>query len=176
MYSELVMDHFLHPRNKGKLEDADAVGKIGNPVCGDIMHIYIKVNKGRIKDIGWETMGCAAAIATSSMLSDLAKGKTLENAMKINKQNIADALEGLPKVKMHCSNLAAEGLHRAIDNYLKKDKLIMGLMNVLSREDAEAVFKSGITTLDELKKASIQSIARSVSNEGMEKIKAYLKK
>jgi len=109
----------MNPRNKGKLKDYDAVGKVGNPVCGDVMYIYIKVKDNRIEDIGWETMGCAAAIATSSMITELAKGKTLEEAEKITKKDIADALDGLPPIKMHCSNLAADGLKKAIENYKK---------------------------------------------------------
>ncbi len=176
MYSKKVMEHFLNPRNKGKLEDADAVGKVGNPVCGDVMYIYIKVKDGKIEKIGWETMGCAAAIATSSMLSELAKGKTLEEAMKISRNDIADALEGLPPIKMHCSNLAAEGLHKAIENYLNKEKIINELMKVVNRKDAEALFKIGITSLDDLKKASMEEIANAVSDEGMEKIKKFLRK
>jgi len=120
MYTQKVVDHFMNPRNKGKLEDYDAVGKVGNPICGDVMYIYIKVNDNKIKNIGWETMGCAAAIATSSMITELAKGKTLEDAEKITKKDIADALDGLPPIKMHCSNLAADGLKKAIENYRKK--------------------------------------------------------
>lgn len=170
------MEHFLNPRNKGRLEDPDAVGKVGNPVCGDVMYIYIKVKDNRIEDIGWETMGCAAAIATSSMLSEIAKGKTLEEAYKISKKDIADSLEGLPPIKMHCSNLAAEGLHKAIDNYRRREELIKELMKVVGREDAEALFKTGITNLDELKKASIEEITNVVSKEGIERIRKYLKK
>lgn len=117
MYTQKVVDHFMNPRNKGKLEDYDAVGKVGNPICGDVMYIYIKVDDNEIKNIGWETMGCAAAIATSSMITELAKGKTLEEAEKITKKDIADALDGLPPIKMHCSNLAADGLKKAIENY-----------------------------------------------------------
>jgi len=120
MYTQKVVDHFMNPRNKGKLEDYDAVGKVGNPICGDVMYIYIKVNDNKIKNIGWETMGCAAAIATSSMITELARGKTLEEAEKITKKDIADALDGLPPIKMHCSNLAADGLKKAIENYRKK--------------------------------------------------------
>jgi len=112
----------MNPRNKGKPKDYDAVGKVGNPICGDVMYIYIKVNDNKIKNIGWETMGCAAAIATSSMITELAKGKTLEEAEKITKKDIADALDGLPPIKMHCSNLAADGLKKAIENYRKKVK------------------------------------------------------
>ncbi|HDN81540.1 MAG TPA: iron-sulfur cluster assembly scaffold protein [Methanomicrobia archaeon] len=122
MYTQKVVDHFMNPRNKGKPKDYDAVGKVGNPICGDVMYIYIKVNDNKIKNIGWETMGCAAAIATSSMITELAKGKTLEEAEKITKKDIADALDGLPPIKMHCSNLAADGLKKAIENYRKKVK------------------------------------------------------
>ena len=122
MYTQKVIDHFMNPRNKGKPKDYDAVGKVGNPICGDVMYIYIKVNGNKIKNIGWETMGCAAAIATSSMITELAKGKTLEEAEKITKKDIADALDGLPPIKMHCSNLAADGLKKAIENYRKKVK------------------------------------------------------
>jgi len=122
MYTQKVIDHFMNPRNKGKLKDYDAVGKVGNPVCGDVMYIYIKVKDNRIEDIGWETMGCAAAIATSSMITELAKGKTLEEAEKITKKNIADALDGLPPIKMHCSNLAADGLKKAIEDYKNEVK------------------------------------------------------
>lgn len=122
MYSKKVIEHFQNPKNMGELEDADAVGEVGNPVCGDVMHIYIKVKDDVITDIGWKTMGCAAAIATSSMISELAKGKTLEEALKISKKDVSDALEGLPPIKQHCSNLAADGLHRAIENYRKKQQ------------------------------------------------------
>jgi len=176
MYSKKVMDHFLNPRNKGKLEDADAVGKVGNPVCGDVMYIYIKVKDGKIEKIGWETMGCAAAIATSSMISELAKGKTLEEAMKISKKDIAEALEGLPPIKMHCSNLAAEGLHKAIENYLNRKKIIKELEEVVDRKDAESLFRIGITGIEDLKKASMEEIANAVSDKGMERIKNFLKK
>ncbi|MCK4445108.1 MAG: iron-sulfur cluster assembly scaffold protein [Thermoplasmata archaeon] len=119
MYSKKVIEHFQNPKNMGEVEDADAVGEVGNPVCGDVMKIYIKVEDGKISDIGWKTMGCAAAIATSSMISELAKGITLEEAMKITKKDVSDALEGLPLIKQHCSNLAADGLHKAIENYKK---------------------------------------------------------
>ncbi|MCK4636730.1 MAG: iron-sulfur cluster assembly scaffold protein [Methanomicrobia archaeon] len=120
MYTQKVIDHFMNPRNKGKPREYDAVGKVGNPICGDVMYIYIKVNGNRIENIGWETMGCAAAISTSSMITELARGKTLEEAEKITKKDIADALDGLPPIKMHCSNLAADGLKKAIENYRKK--------------------------------------------------------
>ncbi|MFX0020326.1 MAG: Fe-S cluster assembly scaffold protein NifU [Promethearchaeota archaeon] len=120
MYSEKVLEHFKNPKNMGEMKDADAVGIVGNPVCGDFMHIYIKIEDSKIKDISFQTFGCAAAIATSSMITELAKGKTLVEAMKLTKKDVADALDGLPPIKMHCSNLAAEGLHEAIRNYQKK--------------------------------------------------------
>jgi nitrogen fixation NifU-like protein len=119
MYSEKVLEHFRNPRNMGEIPDADGVGTVGNPVCGDLMNIYIKVQDNRISDIKFKTFGCGAAIATSSMITELAKGKTLDEALKITKQDVADSLDGLPPVKMHCSNLAAEGLHDAIRNYLE---------------------------------------------------------
>lgn len=120
MYTEKVMDHFRNPRNMGEITNADGVGTVGNPVCGDLMTIYIKVNDNRIEDIKFKTFGCGAAIATSSMITELARGKTLEEAMKISRGDVADNLGGLPPIKMHCSNLAADGLHAAIQDYLKK--------------------------------------------------------
>jgi nitrogen fixation NifU-like protein len=120
MYSEKVMEHFRNPRNMGEMPDADGVGTVGNPVCGDLMTIYIKVKDDRIVDIKFKTFGCGAAIATSSMITELAKGKTLEEAMKITRGDVAESLGGLPPIKMHCSNLAADGLHAAIEDYLKK--------------------------------------------------------
>jgi len=122
LYSEEVMKHFTNPRHLGKPKDFDAVGKVGNPVCGDVMYIYIKVKDNRIADIGFETMGCAAAIATSSMVTELALGKTLDEAKKITRDDVAKSLNGLPPIKMHCSNLAAEGLRDAIKNYENKVK------------------------------------------------------
>jgi len=122
MYSEKCMSHFRDPHNMGEISDADGIGKVGNPVCGDLMWIYIKVKDNRIADIKFKTFGCGAAIATSSMITDLARGKTLEEALKISKGDVADALEGLPPVKMHCSNLAAEGLHKAIEDYYSRQK------------------------------------------------------
>ncbi|UCH37185.1 MAG: Fe-S cluster assembly scaffold protein NifU [Candidatus Bathyarchaeota archaeon] len=119
MYSEKVLEHFRNPRNMGEIPDADGVGTVGNPVCGDLMNIYIKVQDNRISDVKFKTFGCGAAIATSSMITELAKGKTLDEALKITKQDVADSLDGLPPVKMHCSNLAADGLHDAIRNYLE---------------------------------------------------------
>jgi nitrogen fixation NifU-like protein len=120
MYSDKVMEHFKNPKNMGEIPDADGVGTVGNPVCGDLMTIYIKVKDNRIANIGFKTFGCGAAIATSSMTTELAKGKTLEEALKITRGDVADALDGLPPVKMHCSNLAADALHAAIKDYQKK--------------------------------------------------------
>ena len=120
MYTEKVMEHFRNPRNMGEIPDADGVGTVGNPVCGDLMTIYIKVKDNRIEDIKFKTFGCGAAIATSSMITELAKGKTLDEAMKITRGDVADSLGGLPPIKMHCSNLAADGLHAAIQDYLKR--------------------------------------------------------
>ncbi|TEU05585.1 Fe-S cluster assembly scaffold protein NifU [Candidatus Bathyarchaeota archaeon] len=119
MYSEKVMEHFRNPRNMGEIPDADGVGTVGNPVCGDMMTVYIKVKDNRIDDIKFKTFGCGAAIATSSMVTELAKGKTLEEAKKIGRSDVADSLGGLPKVKMHCSNLAADALRVAIEEYEK---------------------------------------------------------
>ena len=122
MYSDKVMEHFRNPRNMGEIPDADGVGTVGNPVCGDLMTMYIKVKDNNIADIKFKTFGCGAAIATSSITTELAKGKTLKEAMKIARKDVADALEGLPPVKMHCSNLAADALHAAIEDYYKKHK------------------------------------------------------
>ena len=117
MYSEVVMDHFKHPRNVGEMKEADGVGEVGNPVCGDMMNIYIKVADDRIEDISFQTFGCGAAIAVSSMLTEMAKGKTIEEAKLITNKSVADALEGLPKNKLHCSNLGADALQLAIKDY-----------------------------------------------------------
>jgi nitrogen fixation NifU-like protein len=120
MYSEKVMDHFKNPRNVGEMEDPDGIGTVGNPVCGDMMTMYIKVEDNVLKDIKFKTFGCGAAIATSSMTTELAKGKTLVEAMNLTRENVAEALEGLPPVKMHCSNLAADALHEAVKDYMNK--------------------------------------------------------
>ncbi|MBI5460359.1 Fe-S cluster assembly scaffold protein NifU [Methanobacterium sp.] len=120
MYSEKVMDHFSNPRNVGEIEDASGVGTEGNPVCGDLMTIYIKVEDDIITDIKFKTFGCGAAIATSSMITEMAMGKTIDEALKITRNDVADELEGLPPVKMHCSNLAADALKAAIEDYKKK--------------------------------------------------------
>ena len=116
-YSETVMEHFKNPKNVGKLESPDGVGEVGNPVCGDMMTIAIKVKDDRIDDIKFETYGCGAAIAVSSMVTEMAKGKTLDEAMKITNDSVAQELGGLPKNKLHCSNLGADALHKAIMNY-----------------------------------------------------------
>jgi nitrogen fixation NifU-like protein len=120
MYTEKVMEYFLRPRNMGDMADADGVGMVGNSACGDVMYLYIKVEGGRIADIKFKTMGCAAAIATSSMLTELAMGKTLAEAKKITRSDVANALGGLPPIKMHCSNLAADALGKAIEDYEKR--------------------------------------------------------
>ncbi len=120
MYSEKVMEHFRNPRNVGEIENADGVGEVGNPVCGDMMTFYIKVDNNRLTDVKFKTFGCGAAIAVSSMVSELAKGKTLEEALKISNQMVAQELGGLPSNKLHCSNLGADALHKAIENYLSK--------------------------------------------------------
>ena len=122
MYSAKVMEHFQNPRNVGEIKDADGIGEIGNPVCGDIMKLYIKVKDNRILDAKFKTFGCGAAIATSSMVTELVKGKTLEEAEKISRDTVAEALDGLPLIKMHCSNLAADALHKAIEDYKNKTK------------------------------------------------------
>jgi nitrogen fixation NifU-like protein len=121
MYSDKVLDHFKNPRNVGEMDNADAEGTVGNPVCGDMMTMYIKVNGDKIEDVKFKTFGCGAAIATSSMTTELAKGKTLDEALEITREDVAEALDGLPPVKMHCSNLAADALHEAIKHY-KEEK------------------------------------------------------
>ncbi|MEA1984640.1 MAG: Fe-S cluster assembly scaffold protein NifU [Euryarchaeota archaeon] len=120
MYNEKVMDHFTNPRNVGDIKDADGVGEVGNPTCGDMMTIYIKVKDDILTDIKFKTFGCGAAIATSSMVTEMAIGKTLKEALKITRDDVADELGGLPPVKLHCSNLAADALHEAIKDHMKK--------------------------------------------------------
>lgn len=120
LYSKKVMDHFHNPRNVGKIKDPDGVGTVGNPVCGDVMKLYIKVKDGRISDARFQTFGCGAAIATSSMVTELVKGKTLEEAVALSNKEVAEALDGLPPLKMHCSMLAEEALKAAIEDYQKK--------------------------------------------------------
>ena len=121
-YGEKVMEHFRNPRNVGEIPDADGIGNVGNPVCGDIMRLYIKVKDKIIVDAKFKTFGCGAAIATSSMVTEIVKGKSIDEALKISNRAVAEALGGLPKVKMHCSVLAEEALKSAIDDYLKKKK------------------------------------------------------
>ncbi len=122
IYSAKVMDHFTNPRNVGEIENPDGIGEEGNPVCGDMMTFYIKVKDNRLEDVKFKTFGCGAAIAVSSMVSEMAKGKTIEEALKITPQSVAEELEGLPKQKFHCSNLGAQALHKAIEDYLSKKK------------------------------------------------------
>lgn len=117
MYSKTVMDHFRNPRNVGVIEDADGVGEVGNPLCGDIMSIYLDIRDEIISDIKFQTFGCGSAIAVSSMITEMAKGKSLEEAKNISNKDVAEALEGLPKNKLHCSNLGADALHMAIKNF-----------------------------------------------------------
>ena len=121
-YSQKVMDHFMNPRNVGVIEDADAIGEVGNPRCGDIMRMYLKIKNNVIEDIKFQTFGCGAAVATSSMVTELVKGKTLEEALKITNKTVAEALDGLPPIKMHCSNLAEEAIKSAIEDYKKKNE------------------------------------------------------
>ena len=123
MYTDKVMDHFTNPRNVGEISGADGVGEVGNPVCGDIMKFFIKVNDDVITDIKFKTFGCGAAIATSSMTTELAKGKTIKDALQLTNKVVAEALDGLPPVKMHCSNLAADALKAAILDYKKRNGL-----------------------------------------------------
>ena len=121
MYSEKVMDHFENPRNVGVIEDADGIGTVGNPVCGDVMKMYIKVKDGIITDVKFKTFGCASAIATSSMATELIKGKSISEALTLTNKAVAEALDGLPPVKMHCSVLAAEAIKAAIEDYQNKE-------------------------------------------------------
>jgi len=120
MYSDKVMDHFRNPRNVGEIEDADGIGEVGNAQCGDIMKIYLKVKDDVIEDVKFQTFGCGSAIATSSMVTEMVMGKTLEEAEKVSNKAVAEALDGLPPTKMHCSNLAADALHKAITDYREK--------------------------------------------------------
>jgi len=122
LYSEKVMEHFKNPRNVGEIENPDGIGHVGNPVCGDIMELYIRVNDGVITDAKFKTFGCGAAIATSSMVTEMVKGKNIEEALEISNRAVAEALDGLPPIKMHCSVLAEEALKSAIDDYLNNSK------------------------------------------------------
>ncbi|MBC7347324.1 MAG: Fe-S cluster assembly scaffold protein NifU [Clostridia bacterium] len=119
-YSDKVMDHFMNPRNVGEVENANGIGQVGNPLCGDVMRISVRIENDVIKDIKFKTFGCAAAIATSSMITEMVKGKALEEALRVSNRAVAQALDGLPAQKMHCSNLAAEALKKAIQDYLAR--------------------------------------------------------
>lgn len=129
IYSEKVMEHFMNPRNMGEIADADGIGEVGNPVCGDLMTIYIKVKDNVIADIKFKTFGCGAAIATSSMVTELVKGKTIEDALKVTNKDVAEELDGLPPIKMHCSLLAEEGIKAAISDYKNKNGEIGNLLD-----------------------------------------------
>ncbi len=137
MYSEKVMDHFMNPRNVGEIKDADGIGEEGNPVCGDMMTFYIKVKDNRLEDVKFQTFGCGAAVAVSSMVSEMAKGKTLEEAVKITPSLVAQELEGLPKNKYHCSNLGAQALRRAIRDYAQKKGITIEGLEEKGEEDEE---------------------------------------
>lgn len=119
-YSEKVMDHFMNPRNVGEIESPDGVGEVGNPACGDMMRLYLKIEEGRVRDAKFRTFGCGAAIASSSMLTEMIKGKTVDEARAITNQQVAEALDGLPAVKIHCSVMAEQAVKSALDDYIKK--------------------------------------------------------
>lgn len=137
MYSEKVMDHFNNPRNVGTIDDADGIGEEGNPVCGDMMAFYIKVHDGRLADVKYKTFGCGAAIAVSSMLSEMAIGKTIAEAMVLSNADVARELDGLPKRKLHCSNLGADALHKAIDDYLSRHPEIAEQIKIPEKDRGE---------------------------------------
>jgi nitrogen fixation NifU-like protein len=136
-YSEKVMDHFMNPRNVGEIKDADGIGEVGNPVCGDMMTFYIKVKDNHLEDVKFQTFGCGAAVAVSSITSEMAKGKTLEEAVKITPALVAKELEGLPKNKYHCSNLGAQALQAAIRDYAKKKGIEIEGLQEKGEEDEE---------------------------------------
>lgn len=138
MYSEKVMDHFSNPRNVGEIEDASGVGTVGNAKCGDIMRIFLKIEDNIIKDVKFKTFGCGAAVATSSMATELVKGFTVEEALKITNKSVMEALDGLPPVKVHCSLLAEEALHAALWDYAQKNGLVIeGLEEPKDHEEEE---------------------------------------
>ena len=184
MYSDKVIDHFRNPRNMGALEGADAVGEVGNPVCGDIMHIYIKVKDDAISEIGFKTMGCAAAIATSSMITELAKGKKLDDAYKISRTDVADELGGLPPIKMHCSNLASDALRAAIDNYRRKqrgetamdEKFQRDLWEVegINYEAIKALWDAGYQSIVAVGQTPEEDLAKIVGEEIAELIREHI--
>lgn len=139
MYSEKVMDHFMNPRNVGEIENASGEGTVGNAKCGDIMKVYLKIENGIIEDAKFKTFGCGAAVATSSMATELVKGKTIEEALKITNKSVAEALDGLPPVKMHCSLLAEEALQAALWDYAQKNNItIEGLKEPKQHDDHHA--------------------------------------
>ena len=142
MYSEKVMDHFENPRNVGKLEDANAVGEVGNAHCGDIMKIYMKIENGIIEDVKFKTFGCGAAIATSSMATELVKGKTIEEALALTNKAVMDALGGLPPAKVHCSVLAQEAIHAALKDYSAKTGIDLGLGELEHKFDCAEFHKA----------------------------------
>jgi len=137
MYSEKVMDHFMNPRNVGEIKDADGIGEEGNPVCGDMMTFYIKVKDNRLDDVKFQTFGCGAAVAVSSIVSEMAKGKTLEEALTITPSLVAQELEGLPKNKYHCSNLGAQALRKAIRDYAQKKGITIKGLEEKGEQDEE---------------------------------------
>ncbi|MBI2865874.1 MAG: Fe-S cluster assembly scaffold protein NifU [Chloroflexi bacterium] len=143
MYSDKVMDHFFNPRNVGMIPDADGVGIAGNPVCGDLLKLFIKVKDDAIEDIKFQTLGCGAAIATSSMVTEMVKGKTLEEAKTVTNQAVAQALGGLPPVKMHCSNLAADAVQKAIEDYEGKRGIKKSRESLFEGQGTEAGVRGG---------------------------------
>lgn len=160
-YSEKVLDHFRNPRNVGVLEGDDvAVGRVGNPVCGDLMEMYVRIQDDRIVDIKFQTFGCGSAIATSSMITELVKGKTLDEALQITRADVADALDGLPPIKMHCSNLAADALHDAIKNWRSGKKL-----TPLSAEEAAAATGESCTGV-QAAEALVEAVSEAASAAG----------
>lgn len=150
MYSEKVMDHFENPRNVGKLENANAVGEVGNAVCGDIMKIYMDIEDGIIKDVKFKTFGCGAAIATSSMATELVKGKTIEEALKLTNKAVMEALDGLPPAKVHCSVLAEQAIRAALKDYSEKTGIDLGLGKDTHKFDCASFHKD---MAEELKKS-----------------------
>ena len=163
-YSEKVKDHFRNPRNVGTIEDADAVGRVGNPVCGDMMEIQLKVEDNVIKDIKLQTFGCASAIATSSMITEMAKGKTLDEALEITRNDVADELEGLPPIKMHCSNLAADALHSAIKDYMEKQE--KGKLKLGENEYDVGIIGGGVAGLTAATMSSYRGLKTVIFEKG----------